>query len=158
MGGAHPDWHAAVEAVECSKVEGVLLLGFGDLGLERPGDVGSDERITSGETGVCAELLLHTFIRGVIPQAGCHLPAVLNRKQAKVAVSLLEHEVVSLPDLFRGGAEGEPCIGGARLEKGSLCCVYWMAGLCSHKLGEGGVPGAHQFGKKESCPRYGYFL
>ena len=50
---------------------------------------------------------------GVLPQAGCNLSAVLDRKQTEVAVALLEHEVVGLPNLFVGGLEGEPGIGKA---------------------------------------------
>ena len=91
-------------------VEGIFLPGFCDVGLEWPRDVSSDERVASAEVGVHAELLLDTREGGVLPQAACDLSAVLDRKQAKVAVALLEHEVVYLPDLFGGGTEGEPAI------------------------------------------------
>ena len=89
-------------------MEGVVLPGFGDLGLERARDVYSDERDSSAEVAVDAELCLHLAEGGVLTQAGCNLSAVLERKQTEVAVSLLEHEVVGLPDLFGGGLEGEP--------------------------------------------------
>ena len=52
-----------------------------------------------------AELLLNSGKGGVLPQIGCDLSAVLNCKQTKVAVALLEHEVVGLPDLFGGCSE-----------------------------------------------------
>ena len=42
-----------------------------------------------------------------MPLAGCNLSAVLDCKQAKIAVALLEHKVVYLPDLFGGGTEGK---------------------------------------------------
>ena len=95
-------------------MEWVLLSGFNDVGLEGPRDVCSDEGIASAEKGVHAELSLDTGEVGVLPQAGYNLSAVLDRKQATVAVALLEHEVVCLPDLFRGGWEWEPGIGEAR--------------------------------------------
>ena len=108
--GADADWHAVVEAAEGSDVERVLLPGFGDMDLEGPRDVYSDERIASAEVGVPAELLLDMGEGGLLPQTCCDLSAVLNRKQPKVAVALLKHEVVCLPDLLRGGLEWEPGI------------------------------------------------
>ena len=92
-----------------------------------------------------------------MPQAGCYLSAVFNRKQAEVAVSLLEHEAVSLPNLFGGGLEVERLIGEAWLKKGSLCFVGCLAGFCSHELREGGISGALHL-QIESCSRYRFFL
>ena len=67
-----------------------------------------------------AELLLDLGERGVLPQAGCNLSAVFDRKQTEIAVALLEHEVVCLPYLLGGASEGEP-------------------GICEARFGEGGV-------------------
>ena len=125
-------------------MEGVFLPGFGDVGLEKPGDVCSDERVASAEVGVHAELLLDTGEGGVLPQTGCDLSAVFIRKQAKVAVALLEHEVVCLPYLLRGGTKGEPGIGEARFGEcgvGAVLVAVFL-GLCSLDVGgDGGAPG-----------------
>ena len=106
-------------------MEGVFLPRFGDVGLERPSDVCSDERVASVEGGVYTELFFDAGEGGVLPQAGCDLSAVFNRKQTEVAVALLEHEVVCLTDLFRGGSEREPGIGDARLLKAAYAPSLW---------------------------------
>ena len=144
LGGAHPDWHAAVEAAEDSEVEGILLPGLGDVGLERPRDVCNDERVASTEVGVHAELLLDMRKGGVLPQAGCDLSAVFDRKQVKVAVALLEHEVVCLPYLFRGGTEGKPGVGEARIGEGRIGAAGVAVSFGFGVLdvgGDGGAPG-----------------
>ena len=84
-------------------MEGVFLLGFYDVCLERPRDAASDQQVAAADGGVHAELLLHTKEGGVLPQAGSDLSAVFDRKQVKVAVALSEHEVVCLSYLFWGG-------------------------------------------------------
>ena len=125
-------------------MEGVFLHGFGDVGLEWPGDVCSDEQVASAEVAVCAELLLDTGKGGVLPQAGCNLSAVFDRKQAQVAVALLEHEVVCLPNLFWGGLEREPGVGEARFGEFGVSAVLVAAflGLCCWDVGgDGGAPG-----------------
>ena len=78
-------------------MEGVLLPGFGDVGLEWPRDVCSDERVASAEVGVRAEFFLDTGEGGVLPQIGCDVSLVFDRKHVKVAVALLQHEVVWPP-------------------------------------------------------------
>ena len=81
---------------------------------------------------------------GVLPQAGCDLSAVLDRKQAKIAVALLEYKVVCLPDLFGGGTEREPGIGEARFGEGGVgaACVAVFFGLGVLDVGgNGGAPG-----------------
>ena len=90
------------------------------MGLKRPGDVGSNKRVGSAAVGVHAELLLDAGEGGVLYQACCNLSAVFDRKQAKVAVALLEHEEVCLPYLLGGGTEVEP-------------------GICEARSGEGGI-------------------
>ena len=90
------------------------------MGLERPRDVGSDERIAPAEVGVHAELLLDTVEGGVLPQSDCSLSAVLLCKQTEITEALLEHEVVCLPYLLRGGLEGEPHIGEPSFRKFSV--------------------------------------
>ena len=72
------------------------------------------------------------------------MSAVLDRKQAKVAVALLEHEVVCLPYLFGGGLEGEPGVGEARFGEGGVGAVLVAVflGLCLLDVGgDGGAPG-----------------
>ena len=76
------------------------------MGLEGPRNVCSDERVASAEVGVHAELLLDTREGRVLPQAGCDLSEVFDRKQGKVAVAVLDHEVVCLPDLFQSSTWG----------------------------------------------------
>ena len=91
-----------------------------------------------------AELLLDPGVGGVLPQAGCDLSAVLDRKQAEVAVALLEHEVICLPYLLGGGTEWEPDIGKARFSEGAVCAVlvavFFGLGLLDVG-GDGGGPG-----------------
>ena len=91
-----------------------------------------------------AELLLDPGVGGVLPQAGCDLSAVFNRKQTEVAVALPEHEVVCLPYLFGRGTEWEPGIGEARFGEGAVSAVL-VAVLCVLGLldvgGDGGGPG-----------------
>ena len=79
-----------------------------------------------------------------MPQAGCDLSAVFDRKQAKIAVALLEHELVCLPDLFGGGTEREPGIGEARFGEGGVgaagaAIFFGLGGL--DVGGNGGAPG-----------------
>ena len=97
-----------------------------------------------------AELLLDSGVGGVLPQTGCDLSAVLDRKQAKVAVALLEHEVVCLPNLFGGGSEGEPGVCEARFGDGGAGAILWafIRGLClgdltGDCLAPGGCGGRH---------------
>ena len=125
-------------------MEGVFLPGFGDVGLEGPRDICSDERVASAEVVMEAELLFDPGVGGVLPQAGCDLSAVLDREQTEVAVALLEHEVVCLPYLFGGGTEWEPGIGEARFGEGAVCvvmvAVFRGLGLLDVG-GDGGGPG-----------------
>ena len=125
-------------------MEGVLLPGFGDVGLEGPRDVCRDERVASAEVGFQAELLLDMMEGGVLSQTGCDLSAVFNRKQAKIAVTLLEHEVVCVPYLFRGGMEREPGVGKARFGEGGVSSHLLAIFLGLRILdvgGNGGTPG-----------------
>ena len=125
-------------------MEGVFLPGFCDVGLERPRDVCSDEGVASAEVGVHAELSLDTGEGGVLPQAGCDLSAVFDRKQAKVAVALLEHEVVGLPDLLRGGTKGKSGVSEARFGEGGVGAagVAVFLSLGGSEVGvDGGAPG-----------------
>ena len=87
---------------------------------------------------------------GVLPQTGCDLSAVFDRKQMEVAVAQLEHEVVCLPYLFWGGSEGEPGICKARFGEGGVSAVSWtfLRGLClgdvsGDCLAQGGCSGRH---------------
>ena len=112
--------------------------------LEWPGNVYSDEKIASAEVGIHEELLLNAGVGGVLPQAGCNLSAVLDRKQVKVAVALLENEVVCLPYLFSGGMERKPGIRKAMLGEGGVRVVlvaafhyFCLLDMC----GESGAPG-----------------
>ena len=84
-------------------MEGVLLPGLGDVGLERPRDVCGDEGVAADECPMGTELLLDPFVGGELAQALGDLPTVFNRKEPQVAVPLAEHEVVCLPYLFCGG-------------------------------------------------------
>ena len=131
-------------------MEGVFLPGFGDVGLEWPRDEGSDEHVASAEAVVQTELLLDSGKGGVLPQACCYLSAVLDRKQAKIAVALLEHEVVCLPYLLRGGTEWEPGVSEARFGEGAVCAILVAVFLGLGLLdvggdsgGPGGVVGRH---------------
>ena len=114
------------------------------MGLEGPRDICSDERVAPAEAVVEAKLLLDPGVGGVLPQTGCDLPAVLDRKQTEVAVALLEHKVVCLPYLFGGGTEWEPGVGEARFGEGAVSTVL-VAGFCGLGLldvgGDGGGPG-----------------
>ena len=127
------------------------------MGLEWPRDVGCDERVAPAESCMLAELFLNLGEGGVLPQASCYLSAVFHRKQTEVAVALLEHEVVCLPDLFWGGLEVLPGICEARLEEGCFCSIDWLVGVASRELGEGGFPRALH-SEKESCSRCRFFL
>ena len=60
-------------------MEGLLLPGFGDVGLEWPGDVGGDEGVAAWECTMGTELLLNPFVGGELAQALGDLPAVFNR-------------------------------------------------------------------------------
>ena len=95
-------------------MEGVFLAGFGDMGHKLAQDVGRDEAIATGKGPVGPELLLDPFVGGELAQALGDLPAVLDREKPQVAGPLAEHEVVCLPDLFRGGSEGGEGVGVAR--------------------------------------------
>ena len=59
-------------------MEGVFLLGFGDVGHECARDLGHDEAIATGEGSVCLQLLLNPFVGGELAQALGDLPAVLD--------------------------------------------------------------------------------
>ena len=60
------------------------------------------------------KLLLNPFVGGELAQALGDLPAVLDHEEPQVAIPLAKHEVVCLPDLFRGGSEGGEGVGVAR--------------------------------------------
>ena len=125
-------------------MEGVFLPGFGDVGLEGPIDIGCDEQVASAEVVALAALLLNTREGGVSPQRGGDLPAVFDYKQSEVAVALLEHEVVCLPDLFRGSTEGQPGIGEPWFGEGGICAILLAVffGLGSLEVGgDSGAPG-----------------
>ena len=55
-------------------------------------------------------------------------------------MDLLEHEVVCLPDLFRGGLEGKPGIGEPWFGEGGVDAVFVsiFLGLCSLDVGGNG--------------------
>ena len=63
---------------------------------------------------MCLQLLLNPFVGRELAQVLGDLPAVLNREEPQVAVPLVEHEVVGLPNLFGGGSEGGEGVGVAR--------------------------------------------
>ena len=65
-----------------------------------------------------AELFRNLGEGGVLPQSSCYLSAVFHRKQTKIAVALLKHEVFSLPDLLWGGSEGVSGICEASYDEG----------------------------------------
>ena len=71
-----------------------------------------------------------------------NLLSVFEAVEPQVAVAQLEHQVVSLPDLFGGGLDREPGICEAWLEEGCFRCIAGWAGVCNPELGEGGLPGA----------------
>ena len=121
-------------------MERIFLSGFGDVGLERPRDIASVERKTTVDVGVHAELLLDTVEGGVLPQAGCNLSAVLDRKQTEIAEALLEHAVVCLPYLLGGGSEGQPGVGEPRFGEFGVCGVFLAAHL-SLGIGDVGADG-----------------
>ena len=95
-------------------MEGVFLPGLGDVGLERPRDVGGNEGVTSGEGPMGPELVFHLFVGGELTQALGNLSAVLDREEPQVTTSWAKHEVVCLPYLFVGGSEGGEDVGKAR--------------------------------------------
>ena len=114
------------------------------MGLERPRDVCSDEQVASAECWVEGELLLNPGQGGVLSQVYGNRSAVLDREQSEVAVALLEHEVVGLHDLFRGGSEREPGIGKARFGEGGVSSHLLAIFLGLRILdvgGNGGAPG-----------------
>ena len=79
---------------------------------------------------------------GVLPEAGCDLSVVFDRKQPQVAVALLEHEVVCLPVLFWGGTKGKSGICEARFGEGGIGAFFVAVGLCLSGLEEGSNGGA----------------
>ena len=92
-----------------------------------------------------------------MPQAGCNLSSVFNRKLTEVAVALLEHEVVCLPNLFWGGSEGTSGVCEARFGKGGVGVIFVAVffGLGSLKVvgngcGLGVVGGRHFSGDEQS--------
>ena len=88
--------------------------------------------------------MLDTGESGVLPQADCDLSAVLDREQTEVAVALLEHEVVCLPDLLWGGSEGKPGVCEARFGEGGVSTVFVAVflGLGGSEVGgNSGAPG-----------------
>ena len=95
-------------------MEGVFLPGFGDVGLERPRDVGGDEGVAAWEGPMGPKRLLDPCVGGELAQALGDLPAVFNREEPQVAVPLAQQEVVCLPYLLRGGSEGGKGVGKAR--------------------------------------------
>ena len=125
-------------------MEGVFHPQFGDVDLEGPRDECGDEIVASAECGVEAKLFLNSGERGVMPQAGCNLSAVLDHNQMKVLETLLEYEVVCLPYLLQEGTEGEPSIGESRLSEGGVCAVLLAVFVGLGLLyvgGDGGAPG-----------------
>ena len=94
-------------------MEGILLPGFGNVGLERARDVGSDKGVAPRECSMGTKLLLYPFVGGELAQALGDLPAVLDREESQVTVPLTQHEVVCLPYLFWGGSEWGEGIGKA---------------------------------------------
>ena len=87
-------------------MEGVLLPGFGDVGLEWARDVGGDEGVAAWECPVGMELLLYPFVGGELAQALGDLPAVLDREEPQVAIPLAEQEVVRLRICFGEAQRG----------------------------------------------------
>ena len=114
--GPDPDGHPFIQSAKGSEVEGVLLPGFGDVGLEWVRDVGGDEGVAAWEglQVVGPELLLYPFVDGELDQALGDLPAVFDREEPQVAIPLAQHQVVCLPYLFGGGSEGGEGVGKAR--------------------------------------------
>ena len=119
----------------------VFLPRFGDVGPEGPRDVCSYERVASAEGDMFTVLFLDAGKGGVFPQAGCYLSAVLDCKQPKVAVALLEHKVVCLPYLLWGGMERKPGICQARFGECGVCAVLlaFFCGLCMGEVGGDGL-------------------
>ena len=74
---------------------------------------------------------------GVFPQAGCNLSAAFSCKQAKVAVALLEHEVVCLPYLLEGGTKRDSGINEARFNEClvGIACLAVPFALCIFDVG-----------------------
>ena len=112
--GADPYWEPFVQVAKHSEVEGVLLPGFGNVGLERPRDVGGDEWVTAGKCHMGTELLLNPLVGRELAQALGDLPVLFDREEPQAAVSWAEHEVVRLPYLLWGGSEWGDGVGKAR--------------------------------------------
>ena len=85
-------------------------------------------------------MLLNPFVGGELAQALGDLPAVLDREEPQVAIPLVEHEVVCLPDLFGGSSEGGEGVGeaGACEFPDDAVEVAWV-GLDGGHLGRMGV-------------------
>ena len=105
-------------------------------------NVGSDKWVTSAEYSVCVELFFDAGKGGVFPQVVCYLSAVFESTQAKVAVALLEHEVVCLHYLLRGGTERRPGICEARFGKCNVGIIFLAVILGIGVLDMGGNEGA----------------
>ena len=69
------------------------------------------------------------------------MSVVLDCKQANVALLLLEHDVIGLPNLFGGGLERKPGIGEAWFCECDVCAVLvvFLASLCLGKVGGDGL-------------------
>ena len=139
-----------METTKDSEVQGVCLPRFGNVGLERPRNKRIDERVAYAEVSVYAELLLDALEAGVVSQAGCDLSAVFDRKQAMIAVALLEHEVFCLTYLFGGGTEGGPGICEASFVECRIGIVFLsvffglgVLDVCSNESVPGEVVGFH---------------
>ena len=131
-------------------MEGIFLPGFRDMGLERSRDECSDERVTSAEDVVCTELFLNAGECGVVPQVSRDLSPVFDSEMAEVAVALLQHEVICLPDLFGGGSEEKPGICEARFAECGVDAVFVAVflGLGFLDVGrDGGAPRAGSGGR-----------
>lgn len=91
-------------------IEGVLGLRFGNMCQEGSGYMGRDELVGTTESLVRGQLIQNPNGSLVFAKALGDLASVSYRKQAKVAIPVLEHEVVGLSNLLRGRRKrGDVC-------------------------------------------------
>ena len=116
------------------------------------------------EDSIHDKLLFDTREGGVLPQAGCDLSAVFDRKQEKVAEALLKQEVVCLQYLFGGGKEWVPGVCECTFSEFGVAAVGLavVLGLGIGDVGaDGGAPevvvGSH-FGKTKLCSVGSFYL